>query len=188
MALETREDVTILKQKLAGVSRERLVDAFTELALRWPAVCDVAEWLVFTPSENMARFTSRLEDMKTRDYRYPGLSVQDNIVVDLQALLRALLAGATSPREEMEGLLRICETDIISYEAGIHDDWSLSCFYHVELAPALASCSERVEDRQWLVGRLNEALSDDHFGIRQDVIAPVLNAFLSETENMASEL
>lgn len=183
MPLDTNDDINTLKLKLADVDKSQLIEAMTELALSWPAVCDVAEWLVSTPSENMARFASRLEQMEERDYKYPRHTRTDeNILIELQALLRELCSGATSAKEEMEGLLLICQTDKFTFEQYLQEQWSLECFYTDELAPCLISCASRIEDIQWLIPVLQEILTEDSYGIREHVLSPVLQEIKKHTE------
>ncbi|EBW6362376.1 hypothetical protein DPU24_16365 [Salmonella enterica subsp. enterica serovar Oranienburg] len=130
MTIYTNQDFNTLKQKLADIDRDQLIEAIMELAVNWPAVCDVAEWLVSTPSENMARFASRIEQMEERDYKYPRHTrIDENILIELRALLREVCSGATSAKEEMEGLLLICKTDRFTFEQYLQEQWSLEFFY-----------------------------------------------------------
>lgn len=183
MPLDTNDDVNTLKLKLADVDKSQLIDAMTELALSWPAVCDVTEWLVSTPSENMARFASRLEQMEERDYKYPlHTRIDENILIELRALLREVCSGATSAKEEMEGLLLICKTDRFTFEQYLQEQWSLEFFYTNELAPCLISCASRIKDIQWLIPVLQEMLTEDSYGIREHVLSPVLQGIQKHTE------
>ncbi|HFW4799870.1 TPA: hypothetical protein ACIBS5_005462 [Salmonella enterica subsp. diarizonae serovar 60-67:z35:-] len=175
MTIYTNQDFNTLKQKLADVDKEQLVEAIMELAVNWPAVCDVAEWLVSTPSENMARFASRIEQMEERDYKYPRHTrIDENILIELRALLREVCSGATSAKEEMEGLLLICKTDRFTFEQYLQEQWSLEFFYTNELAPCLISCASRIKDIQWLIPVLQEMLTKDSYGIRGAVLSPLL--------------
>ncbi|AXC71207.1 hypothetical protein ABGY98_001506 [Salmonella enterica] len=182
MPLHTDDDVNTLKRKLADIDKSQLTEAITELAVSWPAVCDVAEWLVSTPSENMARFTSRLTQMKERDYKYPRRSRTDeNILIELRALLREVCSGATSAKEEMEGLLLICQTDEFTFEQDLSEKWDIEYFYTDELAPHLISCATRIDDIQWLISKLQEILTKDSYGIREPVLLLLLQEIQKRT-------
>lgn len=183
MPLYTNDDVNTLKRKLADIDKNQLIEAITELAESWPAVCDVAEWLVSTSSENMARFTSRLEQMRKRDYKYPRHTRTDeNILIELRALLREVCSGATSAKEEMEGLLLICQTDEFTFEQDLREQWALEYFYTDELVPHLISCATRIDDIQWLISELQEMLTKDSYGIREFFLLPLLQEIQKHTE------
>ncbi|HFW3090913.1 TPA: hypothetical protein ACIBE3_004588 [Salmonella enterica subsp. enterica serovar Reading] len=131
----------------------------------------------------MTQFTSRLEQMGGRDYKYPcHTRIDENIFIELRALLREVCSGSTSAKEEMEGLLLICQTDQFTFEQDLREQWTLETFYIDELALHLISCSSRMNNIQWLIPKLQEMLTEDSYGIREHVLSPVLQGAQKCTE------
>ncbi|EBS4058383.1 hypothetical protein DPY64_15330 [Salmonella enterica subsp. enterica serovar Newport] len=173
-AIQTRSDLAEIQRKLSLLDATVLAKELARLAVYCQPVTNIALWLTSTPAENMTRFKSRLEDMASADYPDFCQGKEENIVEDLEALLRELQTGATSDREEMEGLLQICQTDNICFELG-HDEYrALSLFYCENLSSALVGCAERLTDCQGLVQVFNALLDVDQYGVRDDMLTPAL--------------
>ncbi|HAT1683355.1 TPA: hypothetical protein I8Y21_004093 [Klebsiella oxytoca] len=172
--IETRSDLAEIQRKLSLLDATVLANELARLAVYCQPVTNIVLWLTSTPAENMARFKSRLENMASAKYSAFCQGKEENVVEDLQALLRELQAGATSDREEMEGLLQICQTDNICFEQGHYEGYELSVFYCENLSSAFAECAERLTDCQGLVQTLNALLRDDRYGVRDSMLTPAL--------------
>jgi len=172
--IQTLREYKELEEKLSRLDAAVLAQELTKLAVHSQAAANVAYRLTSTPDENIARFNLRLRNMNSAHY------ANSDYMEDLQALLSEIQSGATSPGEEMEGLLQICQTDDICFKLGEDECTELVSFYTEDLATALENCAQRLIECHQFPAQIKHLMVNDQYGIRGPVLGKTLIKLVSE--------
>lgn len=111
-------------------------------------------WLKDLP-QHLNHFKMRLRDLTFAGYE------NKNPLEDLQVLLPELQSGATSHREEMEGLIQICQTDNVCFELSEDECTELALFYTVNLATAFGNYARHLVGCEQFAAQINSLINDD---------------------------
>jgi hypothetical protein len=159
-----------LRSRLIAAGAAKLADALLDLAQRSDAAVDSVARITSSPEEVLARFTSKLDDLREPDRFYHWRDL-DELVNRLEGMLADLETADPDPRRAVELLLELLAADGAVMESCQDSGGTVEDVFIRSACESFARFARRLNDVDLLVEILIEHLAGDEYGLRGHLVA-----------------